>query len=230
MILKSTEGKIMVEDSSKKRGSDEARAWANILSRHFGEAVHFHRNRLQLSAVQLSNRTKEIGYPITRGTIAKIEGNHRNGKMDVAEVLTLAAALEISPVDLIFPRYPSFGTQATPRFLTTAAEAQAWMSASPEYQPFGKAHSPRAEISQALRIRTDRLLEEIARVERKLQFGDYGIPIPQSITRDEARAILTDLDTAKYEIQKMGGSFAGTPWDHHLREFLEDQTTEWLPF
>lgn len=220
----------MSEGSTAKRGSDEAREWAHGLAENFGDAVHFYRNRLGLSAVQLSARTQEIGYPITRGAIAKIEGNHRNAKMDVAEVLTLAAALEVAPIDLIFPLYPSFGTRATPRFLVHAAEAAAWLSASPDYQPFGRAHSPRAEHSQALREKVQRVYEGIDRTEKKLKFDSRGIPLPSSVTKDEAQAILVDLLVAKHEIETMGGSFAGTSWEHHLRDLVEDPKTDWLPF
>lgn len=220
----------MSEDSTAKRGSDEARQWAQSLAKNFGDAVSFYRRRLGLSAVQLSARTREIGYPITRGAIAKIEGNHRNAKMDVAEVLTLATALEVAPVDLIFPLYPSFGTRATPRFTVSAAEAAAWLSASPDYQPFGRAHSPRAEHSQALREKVKRVYEGIARAERDLQFDSRGIPLPSSVTREAAQTILLDLLVAKQEIERMGGSFGGTSWEHHLRDLVDDPKTEWLPF
>lgn len=219
----------MAEEGAVKRGSDEARAWANILSRKFGEAVHFYRNRLELSAVQLSARTKEIGYPITRGTIAKIEGNHRNGKMDVAEVLTLAAALEVAPVDLIFPGFPSYGTHMTPKFVTTAAEAGLWLSGDSDYQPFGRAKAPRAELSQAMREKMERICDGLERAEAKLQLDKWGIPSPH-ITREEAQAILVDLAVAKADLERMGGSFAGTSWEHHLRDMIENPDTDWAPF
>ena len=64
----------------------------------FGNAVSWRRRALNLTASELSRRTVDLGYPISRGAIAKIESNLRSGKIDVAEVLVLAAALDIPPV------------------------------------------------------------------------------------------------------------------------------------
>lgn len=85
------------------RGSEEAKRWASDRAGEFGEAVKMWRERRKLSAAALARLTEEIGYPITRGTIAKIEGNHRAGKVDLAEVVTLAAALEVAPIELLYP-------------------------------------------------------------------------------------------------------------------------------
>ncbi len=77
------------------------------LSGVLGVAVLWRRKALKLTALQLAERTKALGYPITRVAISKIEGNKRAGKLDLAELLTLAAALEIPPALLLFPDYPS---------------------------------------------------------------------------------------------------------------------------
>ena len=55
-----------------------------------------------MTAQQLAERTKELGYPVTRVAISKIESNSRAGKVDVAELLVLGAALGVPPVTLIF--------------------------------------------------------------------------------------------------------------------------------
>lgn len=85
------------------RGSPKARAWASETAARFGKAVADARRERGLSAVELSSRTSELGYPITRGSIARIEGNHRAGKVDVAEVVVLAAALNLPPLQLLYP-------------------------------------------------------------------------------------------------------------------------------
>lgn len=79
-----------------------------------GEAVARERGIQRLTAVQLSARTQELGYPITRGTIARIEGNHRAGKFDVAELMVLAQALRVPPVLLLFPHLPDEDVSINP--------------------------------------------------------------------------------------------------------------------
>lgn len=73
-----------------------------------GHGVKRAREQAGLSAAKLEERTRELGYPVTRGTIAKIEGGHREGKFDVNEVVVLATALGVAPLDIVFP------TKATP--------------------------------------------------------------------------------------------------------------------
>jgi transcriptional regulator with XRE-family HTH domain len=104
----------------------EAKAWQEARSKAFGRAVADHRNALGLTASQLSDRTRTLGFPITRSTIARIEGNHRAGKVDLSEVTTLAAALDLSPIQLIFPDLVDGLVQLLPTRTMTSANAAAW--------------------------------------------------------------------------------------------------------
>lgn len=121
----------MSSEGPKKRGDESAREWASERAALFGEAVGFWRNKMDLTMVELSNRTKEIGYPITRATIAKIESNQRNAKVDLAEVVTLATALEVAPTDLIFFGYPSNKFRVVPRSIMSSQWAAEWFVGSP---------------------------------------------------------------------------------------------------
>jgi transcriptional regulator with XRE-family HTH domain len=95
----------------------------------FGNAVSWRRKALNLTASELSRRTVEMGYPISRGAIAKIESNLRSGKVDVVEVLVLSAALDIPPVLLLFPQFSTDGRGAVlPGVLAKEDEAVRWMS------------------------------------------------------------------------------------------------------
>jgi len=95
----------------------------------FGNAVGQRRRALRLTARELSRRTAGLGYPISRGAIAKIESNLRSGKIDVAEVLVLAVALEIPPVLLLFPQVATDGGAVIlPTFMTKEDEAVRWMA------------------------------------------------------------------------------------------------------
>jgi transcriptional regulator with XRE-family HTH domain len=95
----------------------------------FGNAVSWRRKALNLTASELSRRTDELGYPISRGAIAKIESNLRSGKIDVAEVLVLGAALDIPPVLLLFPQFSTDGSAVVlPGLHANEDEAVLWIS------------------------------------------------------------------------------------------------------
>lgn len=91
------------------------------LAQRVGDAVAKRRKALGWTGVQLADRTAELGYPITRVAISKIETNSRAGKFDVAELLVLAEALYIPPVLLLAADFPTArsrrgqGTRSTAR-------------------------------------------------------------------------------------------------------------------
>lgn len=222
----------MEQDSGKKRqrGSEEAKQWALSRTGAIGKAVRDRRTFLDLSALELSNRTKEIGYPITRGTIAKIESNSRSAKLDVNELLTLAAALQIAPADLLFPGYPSAGSEVLPQCYLPSIQASGWFAASGDYRPFGIARAPRSEDSVELRRMSDALADLLERSQQLLGVGADGSVDPELVTREQAQAIYIDAHKIKQEIEKMGGSVGLPAWFSELQELLDDSGTIWLPF
>lgn len=82
---------------------EEAKRWQLETAARVGRAVQKRREVLGWSAAELSRRTAELQYPISRVAISKIESNSRLGKLDLAELLVLAAALKTSPIALVFP-------------------------------------------------------------------------------------------------------------------------------
>ena len=112
-----------------------AKAWQEKRSGAFGRAVASRRNTLKLTASQLAGRTKLFGYPITRSTIARIEGNHRAGKIDLAEVVTLAMALETSPIQLLFPDLVDGFVEVLPNHPMTSVHAMEWFAGMGEPYP-----------------------------------------------------------------------------------------------
>lgn len=91
-----------------------AKAWEKQLSGRVGAAVQRLRTELGLTAVQLSERTRSLGYPISRVAITKIENNSRTGKLDVAEWITLAYALDVPPGALLYPDLPDGPVEVLP--------------------------------------------------------------------------------------------------------------------
>lgn len=92
----------------------EVKAWEVRQAGRVGKTVQRLRNELGLTAVQLSERTRQLGYPISRVAISKIESNSRAGKLDVAEWLVLADALDVPPGALLYPDLPDGDVEVMP--------------------------------------------------------------------------------------------------------------------
>ena len=66
-----------------------------------GHAIQRARKKAGLSAVQLSDRVGELGVPIHRVALGKIETADRD--VTLKELIAIATALEVAPMHLLFP-------------------------------------------------------------------------------------------------------------------------------
>lgn len=82
---------------------ESAKAWQKEMARRVGAAVQNLRRTRRWTALELAQKTRDLGYPISRVAISKIESNSRAGKLDLAELLVLSAALSTSPINLVYP-------------------------------------------------------------------------------------------------------------------------------
>lgn len=73
----------------------------------------------------LASRTAELGLPIGRPTLTKLESGTRQG-ISPAELLVLAAALEVAPVDLLIPVGHQAGFEILPRHVVDPWLALQW--------------------------------------------------------------------------------------------------------
>ena len=88
----------------KKPDSEAGRDWSTALVKRIGATVKAARRGR--SAAWLSERCAELGYPLSRSLISKLDSGHRGDVLTVPELLVLAAALEIPPALLLFPQFP----------------------------------------------------------------------------------------------------------------------------
>lgn len=76
--------------------------WETRLVAAIAEQVRHRRDELGLSGQELSARCAQRGFPIHRSVIANLE-NGRRGTVSVAELLVLAAALDVPAFQLLAP-------------------------------------------------------------------------------------------------------------------------------
>lgn len=84
-----------------------------------------------MSAQRLSDRCAELGAPIPRTVLSNLE-NGRRGNVTVAEMLVLAAALDVPPATLVFPVGHQVTVEALPGKLQPALSAIEWLAAGTE--------------------------------------------------------------------------------------------------
>ncbi len=83
--------------------------------------------RPKMSGRQLADRTAELGMPIPRSVLANLESGRRE-TVSVAEVLVLAAALNVSPVELMCPVGFDKRAEMLPGRTTDPREAVRWFT------------------------------------------------------------------------------------------------------
>jgi transcriptional regulator with XRE-family HTH domain len=101
-------------------------AWHAALSWRIGRAVASRRKALDMTAQQLAKRCEDLGVPIHRTTITKIENGR--SRFDLGELIVLAVALNTSPVTLLYPGPYGGLVDLIPRLRTTEFTAAQWFS------------------------------------------------------------------------------------------------------
>ncbi|WP_074244938.1 helix-turn-helix domain-containing protein [Mycobacteroides abscessus] len=122
------------------------------------------------SAQWLADRTIELGYPISRAQIANYESGRKKG-LDIAELIVIAAALDTSPVTLIYPGPYDRAVEFLPGCETQELVAAEWFSAAGYYRVVDGGDGKRADEYVAGRrweeqVRPFRLSREIGLYER----------------------------------------------------------------
>jgi transcriptional regulator with XRE-family HTH domain len=84
------------------------------------------RKERRLTAAQLAERMTEAGIPWNRNVVAKLETDRREN-VSVAELLALAAVLDVAPVHLLIPTEGDVAYQVTPALAVEAGQARAWV-------------------------------------------------------------------------------------------------------
>lgn len=108
----------------------QAQEWSEALHQRIAKAIRTARQG-RLSAQELADETARLGYPISRSQIANYESGRKQG-LDVAEVLVLAAALEVPPVTLLFGGPPDEEVEMLPDWTGPAFFGIAWFSGDRE--------------------------------------------------------------------------------------------------
>ena len=85
------------------------------------------RKDLGLTAAQLSDRTEQFGKRISRAVISDLETG-RKKSLELADVIILAAALDVPPIQMIYPGLPDGDVEVWPGVDVRSFDAVQWFS------------------------------------------------------------------------------------------------------
>ena len=103
-----------------------AKRWQEATAARIGRAVQAHRTRVGMSVTQLAEATTNLGFPIHRVAIGKIESGNRLGKLDTSELIILAKALGVEPLSLLYPDMIDGDVEVTPDQHASSVQAVKW--------------------------------------------------------------------------------------------------------
>jgi hypothetical protein len=103
--------------------------WSAKVARQVAREVRRYRElqRPRMSVQKLADKTDELGMLIPRSVLANLESGRRD-TVSVAEVLVLAAALNIAPIDLICPVGFDKQTEMLPGGMVDPLSAVRWFT------------------------------------------------------------------------------------------------------
>jgi transcriptional regulator with XRE-family HTH domain len=179
--------------------------WAEDLHRCIAAAIK--NARANRSAQWLADETERLGYPISRAAIANYESGRKRG-LDIAELLVIAAALQIPPLTLLFPQLPNGPVEVLPGVPTTSWDAAAWFSgeASSPDPDDDRWSTPREyELLRAVRDRHNQIQASAQFIELFGRFLRTVKDDPRPITprSPEMRPYIEQLEALNKEITRL---------------------------
>ena len=119
------------------------------------------KDHAKMSAAGLADRTAALGHPVSRSVIADLEIG-RKKSLDVAELLVLAQALQVAPVQLVYPDLPKGDVEVLPGRFVESHEALQWFSGvsalfSPLQESTDSERSVQIEVREVFASQRDRV-------------------------------------------------------------------------
>jgi hypothetical protein len=176
----------------------DGQQWAENLVRRVGLAMK--KTRGSNSAKWLSDKTAELGYRVSPSVIAKLDSGHRGSVLGVAELMVLAAALNIPPGLMLFPEYPTGNAEFLPGRTSDTKAALDWFSGAgrlPTEGPFD-ASTDAATINAGTELVA--LVRRYDEVARAFFFTQQGLAL--RATQDDPTIDRSLLEQQMREFEK----------------------------
>lgn len=111
---------------------EQTEGWSQRIAAHVGRRIAYFRagrgpGGRKLSTQALADRTRDLGHPLDRSVIAKLEGGQRQ-TISVPELVILARALEVPPVELLYPLGAEPEVEILPGQKASSEDAMLWFT------------------------------------------------------------------------------------------------------
>lgn len=131
----------------------ESKSWPTLWAEGVGKQIQAVRKSRGMTVQGLSQRCAELRHPIPRSTLSNIEGGRKEAIV-VQEIVVIAEALDVPPVELLFPGLMSEQCEFLPGQFTTAWNALKRFTG--EYDLGGLAPHSQREYNLSLMRELDR--------------------------------------------------------------------------
>lgn len=105
----------------------EPEGWGERLTRSIAAEIKRRRTELGWSAQKLSDECGELGFDFPRSTLADLESGRRK-HLGIAELIALAAALDVPPLLLVYPVGHQAEAEVWPGEVRPAFRAALWFT------------------------------------------------------------------------------------------------------
>lgn len=170
-----------------------------------------------MSAQQLADECKKLGMPIQRSVIANFE-NGRRANVSVAELLVFAAALKVSPMELVFPVGYEHSCEGLPGRVDETYDWAQWFSGEAYPKPgweFVAEEENAMEICRGLIP----MLEILVTSKEQLSQAEADL----DAVRDAAEVAQQQVEAAEREMERV---LAAREANIQAREESENRTSD----
>lgn len=194
------------------------------MSEYLADNVKRLREEQRMPATELAKKVSELGTPMTRMGIQRLERHERRVELD--EIGALAEALGVPPVALFLPLSQAAGVQVSPGRVVDMWSALKWFSGRQRLDNEGK---PADEWSHV------RIYEEHERLVNELLDAHADVALFPATDDDpekkaasrRRRTALRDLSFARAAMTRRGLPLPEVGAD--LEPLLEQQQGRWMP-
>lgn len=155
-------------------------SWDEALLSRTAAEIRRLRKEQGLSAQKVADRTSELGQTVSRTTVADIE-NGRRKYISVVELLLLAAALNTTPVALLYPGPYAEGVEVEvlPNAPVIASEAAQWFGGNlpnpPAWADTDTYETNMRDISSAFADRQRQLMKQLDDIKQTVVSSQESI-------------------------------------------------------
>jgi transcriptional regulator with XRE-family HTH domain len=165
--------------------------WQGRATRMVAREIRRYRDERKMSAQQLADRTAELGMEVPRSVLANLESGRRE-TVTVPEILVLAAALQVTPIELLCPVGFDEQIEILPGRIVDPLSASRWVDGDLALDVTGPTTIFRDPASGE--ESTKRLIERHAGLVEKVHVNEAEVA--QAVTRVGARRAAVDMTVA----------------------------------